>query len=86
MTKQPEPPRPRDRASLEAFVKSFPYWYHHIYLGQGVYTTPERRLHNLVWDWLEKPHPSRRPSRKVGIGRWYERWLLLHPSEAERRW
>jgi tRNA (mo5U34)-methyltransferase len=57
MTKQPEPPRPRDRASLEAFVKSFPYWYHHIYLGQGIYTTPERRLHNLVWDWLNKHIP-----------------------------
>ena len=23
-----------------------------------------------------KPYPSRRLSRKVGIGRWYERWLL----------
>ncbi len=50
--KQPEPPQPRSRESLEAFVKSFPYWYQRIYLGQGIYTAPERRLHNDVWDWL----------------------------------
>jgi len=57
MIKHPEPPQPRSRESLEAFVKSFPYWYHHIYLGNGVYTTPERRLHNYVWDWLAQHIP-----------------------------
>ncbi len=33
-----EPPNPPSREDAEAFVKAQPFWYHRIYLGNGIYT------------------------------------------------
>ncbi|HJS18690.1 MAG TPA: DUF1698 domain-containing protein [Anaerolineales bacterium] len=48
-----EPPNPTTREEAEAFVKSYSFWYHRIYLGNGVYTLPPT-LADQVWA-LTKP-------------------------------
>lgn len=52
------PPYPLSREAAEKLVKSFPYWYHRIYLGNGVYTLPGRAHHELVWDVLKPAVPD----------------------------
>lgn len=44
-----EPPNPPSREELVALVKSFPYWYHRIYLGHGVYTLEAPTYPDWVW-------------------------------------
>lgn len=53
-----EPPHTTSRESLMALVESFPYWYQHIYLGQGMYTLSTPRLHNRLWQFLEPMLPA----------------------------
>ncbi|MCS6846684.1 MAG: DUF1698 domain-containing protein [Anaerolineae bacterium] len=53
-----EPPHTTSRESLVALVESFPFWYQHIYLGQGVYTLSTPRLHNRLWRFLEPMLPD----------------------------
>lgn len=56
-----EPPASVSREELIATVRSFPFWYHRIYLGQGVYTMENNGLpayHELVWERLERTLPN----------------------------
>ena len=53
-----EPPNPPSREELVALVKSFPLWYHRIYLGHGVYTIDQPAHHEGVWHHLQKAFPS----------------------------
>jgi tRNA (mo5U34)-methyltransferase len=52
-----EPPCPLPDA--RAWVKSFRFWYHNIYLGNGVYTMGDgaAQHHELVWQRFEKTLP-----------------------------
>src|SRR5688572_12121084 len=40
-----EPPNALSREESIALVESFPFWYQRIYLGNGVYTLPQRAYH-----------------------------------------
>jgi tRNA (mo5U34)-methyltransferase len=51
-----EPPFPPPDA--RAWVKSFSFWYHRIYLGNGVYTMEAGQHHELVWERFEKALPQ----------------------------
>ena len=44
-----EPPYAGSRDELLAFVRAQPFWYHRIYLGQGVYSMPGPTYHEQVW-------------------------------------
>ena len=52
-----EPPRHWSREDLVAVVKSFPFWYQRIHLGQGVYTLDEPAYHEGVWQRLQASFP-----------------------------
>lgn len=53
-----EPPDPPSREELVALVRSFPYWYHRIYLGRGVYTLDDPTHHDGVWNLLRPAFPA----------------------------
>ncbi len=60
MTKlRAEPPYPLSPAESKAFIESFPSWYQRVYLGNDVYTMPERVHHEEVWDRFAKAFPTR---------------------------
>lgn len=44
-----EPPCAPGRDELLAFVQAQSFWYHRIYLGQGVYSMPAPAYHEQVW-------------------------------------
>lgn len=48
----PEPPVEWEREELLRRVREFPYWYHRIYLGNGVYTIDHPEFHEKVWQTL----------------------------------
>ena len=52
-----EPPNPPTREEAEAFIKSQPYWYHRMYLGNGIYTFPPT-LAGRVWAMIKPVFPS----------------------------
>ena len=52
-----EPPHPLPDA--QAWAKSFSFWYHRIYLGNGVYTTEAgQHHHEVVWERFENALPA----------------------------
>jgi len=55
----PEPPYPMPAPDARAWVKSFRFWYHNIYLGNGVYTMGDgaAQHHERVWQCFEKALP-----------------------------
>lgn len=53
-----EPPRAPSREEAEAFVKAQAFWYHRIYLGNGVYTMPDTAYHELVWQRFRPAFPA----------------------------
>jgi tRNA (mo5U34)-methyltransferase len=53
-----EPPNAPSPEEAVAFVKSFPYWYHRIYLGNGIFTMERPGHHEGVWAQLEAAFPS----------------------------
>ncbi len=53
-----EPSPHWSREDLVAIVKSFPFWYQRIYLGQGVYTLDEPAHHEGVWQRLQASFPT----------------------------
>jgi len=53
-----EPPHPMSIEESRAFINSFPFWYHRIYLGNGVYTSDQRMLHEGVWNSLKAVFPG----------------------------
>ena len=52
-----EPPNPPTREEAEAFVKSYSFWYHRIYLGNGVYTLPPT-MADQVWALIKPTFPA----------------------------
>jgi tRNA (mo5U34)-methyltransferase len=52
-----EPPNPPTRVEAEAFVKAQPFWYHRIYLGNGVYTMPPT-FPDRVWALIKPAFPE----------------------------
>lgn len=54
----PEPPTSQDPAQLQEQVDAFPYWYQRIYLGNGVYTLPNKAFHEGVWSKLLTAYPA----------------------------
>ena len=52
-----EPPNPPSREDAEAFVKAQPFWYHRIYLGNGIYTMPVT-FPDRVWAYLKPIFPA----------------------------
>jgi len=42
---------------IVAAIKSFPFWYQRIHLGQGVYTTDEPAHHEGIWQRLDASFP-----------------------------
>jgi tRNA (mo5U34)-methyltransferase len=52
-----EPPFPLSAEKARALVASFPFWYHNIYLGNGVHTAG-RGHHEDVWDHFSKALPA----------------------------
>lgn len=54
----PDPPTDIDSAELQKQVDSFPYWYQRIYLGNNVYTLPEKAFHEGVWARLLMAYPA----------------------------
>ncbi len=57
-TRVAEPPNAPSRDEALALVRSFPYWYQRIYLGNGVYTIDQPAYHEGVWHHLEPSIPS----------------------------
>lgn len=53
-----EPPHAPSREAAEAFIKSQAFWYHRIYLGNGVYTMPEAAHHEQVWRRFRLAFPA----------------------------
>jgi tRNA (mo5U34)-methyltransferase len=53
-----EPPFALSASEARAFVASFPFWYHNIYLGNGVYTMSGRGYHEDVWAKFRKVIPQ----------------------------
>ena len=51
-----EPPNPPTREEAEAFVKSYSFWYHRIYLGHGIYTLPPT-MADQVWALIKPTFP-----------------------------
>lgn len=57
--KEIEPPNAPRREDAIALVKSFPFWYHRIYLGHGVYTMDGGpAYHESVWERAKLAFPS----------------------------
>jgi tRNA (mo5U34)-methyltransferase len=52
-----EPPNPPSREEAEAFIKAQPFWYHRIYLGNGIYTMPPT-LAEQLWALLKPTFPT----------------------------
>ena len=52
-----EPPNPPTREEAEAYVKSYSFWYHRMYLGNGVYTMPPT-MADLVWSLIKPTFPA----------------------------
>jgi tRNA (mo5U34)-methyltransferase len=51
-----EPPNPPSREEAEAYVKSYSFWYHRMYLGNGIYTQhPTAADH--VWALIKPAFP-----------------------------
>lgn len=53
-----EPPNAPSREELLALIKSFPWWYHRIYLGHGVYTLDTPAYHEGVWERFKATLPA----------------------------
>lgn len=51
-----EPPNPPTREEAEAFIKAQPFWYHRIYLGNGIYTMPPTFAEQL-WALIKPTFP-----------------------------
>lgn len=51
-----EPPNPPSREEAEAFIKAQSFWYHRIYLGNGVYTMPPTHA-DRVWAHFKPAFP-----------------------------
>ncbi len=52
-----EPPNAPSREEAEEFVKSYSFWYHRVYLGNGVYTLPPT-LADHVWARIKPAFPE----------------------------
>lgn len=55
--KRLEPPNAPGRDEALAVVRSFPWWYHRIYLGDGVYTIDAPTYHESVWGRIGTAFP-----------------------------
>jgi tRNA (mo5U34)-methyltransferase len=53
-----EPPHAPSRKAAEAFIKAQAFWYHRIYLGNGLYTMPGAAYHELVWQRFRPAFPA----------------------------
>ena len=51
-----EPPNPPTREEAEAFIKAQGFWYHSIYLGNGIYTMPPT-FANQLWALIKPTFP-----------------------------
>jgi tRNA (mo5U34)-methyltransferase len=51
-----EPPNPPSPEEAEAFIRAQPFWYHRIYLGNGIYTMPPT-LAEQLWALLKPTFP-----------------------------
>ncbi|MBI5033446.1 MAG: DUF1698 domain-containing protein [Chloroflexi bacterium] len=47
-----EPPNALSREETLSLIRSFPFWYHRIYVGNGIYTLDNPALHEVVWQKL----------------------------------
>ena len=64
-----EPPHAPTNEEAEAFIKAQAFWYHRIYLGNGLYTLPETAYHELVWQRFRPAFPANlRGARVLDIG------------------
>ena len=52
-----EPPNPPSPEEADAFIKAQPYWYHRIYLGNGIYTM-QPTLAEQLWALLKPTFPE----------------------------
>jgi tRNA (mo5U34)-methyltransferase len=52
-----EPPNPPSREEAERFVKSYSFWYHRVYLGNGIYTMPPT-MADRVWALIKPTFPE----------------------------
>lgn len=52
-----EPPNPPSREEAEAFIQKQPFWYHRIYLGNGLYTMPPT-FPDRVWALIKPVFPD----------------------------
>ncbi len=52
-----EPPNPPSPEEAEAFIKAQPFWYHRMYLGNGIYTMPPT-FPDCVWALLKPAFPA----------------------------
>ena len=52
-----EPPNPPSLEEAEAFIKKQPFWYHRIYLGNGLYTMPPT-FPDRVWALIKPTFPA----------------------------
>jgi tRNA (mo5U34)-methyltransferase len=53
-----EPPHAPSREEALAFIQSQTYWYHRIYVGNGLYTMPKAPYHELVWQRFRPAFPA----------------------------
>lgn len=53
-----EPPNPLTNEEAANLKKSFSFWYHRIYLGNGMFTIDSPAYHEAVWDKLIKTLPK----------------------------
>lgn len=60
-----EPPTTMSRDDRLAIVRAFPYWYHRIYLGDGVYTVDHAEYHENVWRRFLPALPPRLDGKSV---------------------
>ncbi len=51
-----EPPNPPSREEAEGFIAAQSFWYHRIYLGNGIYTMPPTHA-DLVWSYFKPAFP-----------------------------
>src|SRR5215212_490786 len=52
-----EPPDPPTREEAEAFIRKQPFWYHRMYLGNGIYTMPPT-MADQVWALIKPTFPT----------------------------
>ena len=52
-----EPPHAPTREEAATFIKAQAFWYHRIYLGNGLYTMPNIAYHELVWQRFRPAFP-----------------------------